>query len=167
MKTCVDCGRTEEVVKFKKKTIYSGGSAACVTCLGKRERKANPEKFRKLANRKRSENPDYAVLIDCRKSDKKNSRVGNDLNREFIRSLTANGCTYCGCKEGRMTLDRVDNEKAHMRNNVVAACLRCNYMRGSMPFEAWMHIVPSVRSAFDLGLFGAWRTVPLVKVNKL
>lgn len=29
-----------------------------------------------------------------------------------------------------------------------------------MPYPAWMHIVPAVKDARDLGLFGTWRSKP-------
>lgn len=61
-----------------------------------------------------------------------------------------------------MTLDRIDNTRAHLKDNVVPSCIRCNYIRGSMPYEAWMNIVPSIRQTKELGLFGTWRSRPMV-----
>jgi hypothetical protein len=40
-------------------------------------------------------------------------------------------------------------------------CIRCNYIRGSMPFAAWTLLVPAIRQAVEQGLFGTWRTKPL------
>lgn len=55
-------------------------------------------------------------------------------------------------------LDRIDNSKGHTKDNVRAACIRCNYMRGSMPFEAWEFLVPTIKEAVKRGLFGKWRS---------
>jgi len=100
------------------------------------------------------------LVTDSRSSDKKRGRPGNDLNRDFVAALIRQGCCYCGETEMRITLDRIDNSLAHTRANVLPACLRCNYMRGSMPYEAWLHLVPAVRQAREFGLFGAWRSQP-------
>jgi hypothetical protein len=82
------------------------------------------------------------------------------LDTEFIRNLISNGCQYCGETELRMTLDRIDNSIGHTRENVLPCCLRCNYIRGSMPFDAWMILVPAVRQAKEAQLFGTWRSIP-------
>lgn len=102
-----------------------------------------------------------AILQDCRASDKKKNLSGNDLTRQYIVSAIAVGCTYCGDTSIRMTLDRLDNDRAHTQDNVVPACIRCNYIRGSMPHAAWALLVPSVKEARELGLFGEWRSKPI------
>lgn len=66
-----------------------------------------------------------------------------------------------------MTLDRIDNDKAHTKENVVPACIRCNMIRGSMPYEAWINIAPSIKNTYELGLFGNWKTQPLNAKKKL
>lgn len=120
---------------------------------------------RKATQRQR--NPVTSMLKDCRSSDRKKGLEGNDLDRDFAEDLIRSGCHYCGDTQGRMTLDRIDNTKAHNRENVVASCLRCNYMRGSMPYKAWLHLVPTVREAHELGLFGDWQTVPFRLRHKI
>lgn len=55
-----------------------------------------------------------------------------------------------------MTMDRIDNSLGHLMSNVLPACIRCNYLRRDVPFEAWMVIVPSVKKAVEEGLFGTW-----------
>lgn len=57
-----------------------------------------------------------------------------------------------------MTVDRIDNNLAHTKSNVKPACVRCNHIRGSMPYQAWIYLVPIVRQAYELGLFGDWWT---------
>ena len=65
-------------------------------------------------------------------------------------------CSYCLDTEAKMTLDRIDNTIGHTQANVVPACLRCNVTRGSMPYEAWKVVSLGMKSARELGLFGAW-----------
>jgi hypothetical protein len=55
-----------------------------------------------------------------------------------------------------MTLDRIDNDKGHTEDNVVPACIRCNYTRRSMPYEAWLVVAKGMREARERGLFGEW-----------
>ncbi len=62
-----------------------------------------------------------------------------------------------------MTLDRIDNGFGHTKSNVVPACYRCNLIRGSMPYNAWLNIVDAIRQTYELGLFGDWRKEPIAK----
>ena len=72
-----------------------------------------------------------------------------------------NKCCYCLSDKLKLTLDRIDNEKAHESNNVHVACIRCNYLRGNMPYEAWTCLLPGLRLAEEKGLFGMWRSKPI------
>jgi len=96
------------------------------------------------------------VLTDCRRSDRKKNR-DNDLTLEVVRELLANPCSYCEETSLRMTLDRKDNSIGHVVHNVVPSCIRCNLARGSMPYEAWLCLVPGVKQALREGLFGHWQ----------
>lgn len=95
------------------------------------------------------------ILEDSRKSDRRKG-FKNDLDNEFIKETISCGCSYCGTTELRMTLDRIDNDKGHLKSNVVPSCIRCNYIRRNMPYQAWMWIVPSIRSAVLHGLLDGW-----------
>lgn len=108
---------------------------------------------------RRGEPEAYArfILYDSRRNDKKRG-YANDLSiPTIIKLLSLGECTYCGDTKTKLTLDRVDNTKGHTVDNVNVACARCNIMRGNMPYDAWTHLVPSVRSAFETGLFGDWK----------
>lgn len=98
------------------------------------------------------------ILKDARGADRKRGR-SNDLDLDFVRFLIRKGCIYCGDTAGRMSLDRIDNQQGHTKNNVNPACLRCNFIRRDMPYQAWLCIVPAVRKAFKRGLFGKWSEV--------
>lgn len=141
--------------------MRNGRRATCHTCHARHLRASNPTRMNALQRDKRQRLRASAVLSDCRSSDRKNGRVGNDLTREVVAALIDQPCSYCATNELKMTLDRIDNGLAHTITNVRPACIRCNFMRGSMPYEAWLHIVPAVRSAAQQGLFGDWRSMPL------
>ena len=95
------------------------------------------------------------ILTDARNSDKKHGR-DNDLDKEWIREVVSAGCFYCGETSLRMTLDRIDNSVGHIKSNLHPACLRCNYLRRDMPFEAWMMLAPAIKTAREAGLFHGW-----------
>lgn len=108
-------------------------------------------------SRMRAEGIDVArfILRDARRSDTLRGRTC-DLTKEQIEMLIAGGCRYCGETELRMTLDRIDNAKGHTSENVVAACIRCNYARRDMPYEAWLCLIAGLKRARELGLFKGW-----------
>jgi hypothetical protein len=100
------------------------------------------------------------ILHDTRSSDRKRGFRGNDLDLAFVQQLVRNGCAYCGTTALRIALDRIDNDQPHNKSNVTACCFRCNYIRNSMPYAAWLHLAPAIRSAYEKGLFGDWRSKP-------
>jgi hypothetical protein len=157
---CNKCNVEKPIRSFKKS--QSGyRSRVCRACINAHEYKENPDRFKIEAAKSRKNRPANCILKDCRSSDRKRNRGPNDLDLEFIKITIANGCQYCGDVDIRITLDRIDNELPHNKSNVVPCCIRCNYLRGSMPYIAWMYIVPSVKKARELGLFGVWRSKPL------
>ena len=79
-----------------------------------------------------------------------------DLTKGQIEALIAGGCRYCGETGLRMTLDRVDNAKGHTADNIVPACIRCNYARRDMPYEAWLCLAEGMKRARELKLFNGW-----------
>lgn len=92
----------------------------------------------------------------ARFKNKKRGWTGFDLDRDFVKDLIQNGCKYCEAKNIQMSLDRIDNNKGYTRDNVNPSCIRCNHIRGSMPYEAWREIYPSIRRAYELGLLSDW-----------
>lgn len=117
-------------------------------------------KAKQRSNRKRK--PLAYMLYDLRNSDKRNGRSICDLNLTDLKGLLESStCSYCEDAVIKMTLDRLDNTKGHTKDNVVAACLRCNLLRGDMPYEAWQVLIPTVREVAKLGLFGSWRSSPI------
>jgi hypothetical protein len=178
-KVCIVCGDLKMEIDFPIHHYDEGGNAirrnqcnVCrmkVTCgaFMKRRQDNTPTKdgvlTRDLDNarkRARRQNPikrSRFILEDSRKSDKKKGRE-NNLTKEFIEELISNGCSYCGENKIMICLDRIDNSMGHIKDNVVAACVRCNYIRNSMPYEAWLHIVPLIKDAHIKGLFNNWKT---------
>lgn len=172
LKLCRACKQEKSVAEFRKN---SDGQYRCYcrTCFnlkasGYRKTRwaSNPKQKEATAERqlakhreaRKSSDPNVIakyILQDAKKIDKRKGRV-TDLDLDFVTSLISQPCSYCKGSELRMTLDRIDNDVGHIRNNVVSACIRCNLARGAMPYEAWLCLVPGLQRARELGLFGDW-----------
>lgn len=164
MKVCSNCNIEKSFSEFYKRGKYY--RVYCKDChnrksviLNKISRKTPHRKM--ITNKKRRDDrKDPAKLAqiivrDCKNSDKKHNRQ-NDLTKEFVNNLISNGCSYCGEIQLRMTVDRIDNNIGHITTNVVPACIRCNYSRRDMPYEAWCCLVSGLKEAREKGLFGEW-----------
>jgi hypothetical protein len=62
-----------------------------------------------------------------------------------------------------MSLDRIDNSKGHTMDNVLPACLRCNFMRADIPYVVWVKFIPALQEAERNGDFGDWFPKSAVK----
>ena len=97
----------------------------------------------------------YWVLRSANNGDRR-AGFKNNLTLQTVERLIINGCAYCGETGLKMSLDRVDNSKGHTINNVVPACIRCNFTRGRMPYRAWCVVATAMKAARELGFFGEW-----------
>lgn len=109
---------------------------------------------RRRARKSRTNRARY-VFEDSRKRDFRRRREFG-LTREFVAEALNQPCLYCGDTANLMTLDRIDNNVGHTDANCVPACLRCNLLRGDMPYEAWLLVAVKVREVREMGLFGDW-----------
>lgn len=118
-------------------------------------------RLRKVERRLDADKRAAIVLEDCKYSDRKKGRVF-DLSLETVSEMLDKPCFYCEDSGAEcMTLDRVDNSLGHVEGNVVQACYRCNFTRGSMPFQAWLHLREGMKSARLAGAFQDWRSKPI------
>jgi hypothetical protein len=101
------------------------------------------------------DNRDRYMLNNCRRGDRENG-LATVITREDLRHLMVQACHYCGQNDGKVGVDRVDNSRGHSLENCVPCCIRCNCLKRDMPTVAWQFLVPYVKQAHDLGLFGEW-----------
>jgi hypothetical protein len=158
-KVCKVCLRELELSRFKhvRSGVRRGTCKRCKRRMSPDSAKRQREwdSARQRAKRADPENLAKVVLGDSKKSDRKRG-FENDLTLEFVKKALSSGCDYCGERTLRMTLDRIDNAVGHILTNVRPACIRCNYARGSMPYDAWLCLVPGMIAARRLGVFGRW-----------
>ncbi len=165
---CKHCGLGEPEVEFyiKKQGERYYRRFICLGCdtiykkkYPSSEAAAKRENAKKAARGRLSRRDETLrclfILRDSKRADKTKGRE-NDLDREFIRKLIDEGCAYCADHDGRMTLDRIDNTLGHLKSNVAASCMRCNYFRRDMPHAAWMMVAPKIRQARLIGLLEGW-----------
>ena len=173
MKKCKDCKIEQPIECFRKHSADSKYRRSyCNQCHNKRcsatrakrvERSAPSEIARSNRIRERNKQrrllPEFRasfIVEDSRKSDRKKG-LENDLTIDYVESLIAERiCCYCGETNLQITLDRFDNNIGHIAGNVAPACVRCNLLRGSMPFAAWRNMINVVRETREKGLFGDW-----------
>lgn len=162
--TCRVCNQDKSVGQFR---AHRKGSdrrrTVCKSCsrlVGSKERRRESKKASGKRRRANADNRAKFLIIDCRTGDKKRGLVGN-LDEAFVREALAQPCSYCCGSNLQMTLDRIDNAVGHMKDNVVPACIRCNIIRGSMPYAAWLEVAKAIRRVTELGLLDGWRERPL------
>jgi len=164
MNTCLKCGLFKSIHDFHTKNI-------CLSCYKIRKSTYNSKRYAENLDFRKSKNDDSSrreredrssdirrdkyIVFDSRKIDKKKNRE-NDIDRPFVSELISKPCFYCEDTETKMTLDRINNTIGHIKTNVVQCCVRCNYTRGQMPYDAWIIVSKGMKEARISGLFGNW-----------
>ena len=93
------------------------------------------------------------------KRDAKRRNNEFDLSKEDVEKLVQRPCYYCGiqpkqiCGKGKGSIiyngiDRVDNDKGYLKDNVVTCCKHCNYAKQTMPPERFYGFVRKVYKHF-------------------
>ncbi len=154
-RTCRACKQTKPLTSFAKASKDPRYRRwKCNACRGKEDYERHGSKRRKYSREYRKRSPARAIVIDTRRSDKRRG-LENDLDLSFVEVALVQECFYCG-ETTHITLDRIDNRQGHLKANVLSACIRCNYTRKDMPYEAWLVVAKGMREAREDGLFGSW-----------
>lgn len=147
MKICIRCNEKKTDGAFGK--MRNGKrTPTCMKCY-------RGENYNEKIKLLRKKLPEKFIVEDSKRSDKKKC-FKNDLDVNFVKSLISLPCSYCGETKLRMTLDRIDNAIGHLKSNVVQACIRCNYTRRDMPYEAWLFLINGMKMARQAGVFNEW-----------
>jgi len=73
-----------------------------------------------------------------------------DLTTEEIMQLVALPCHYCLTTTTPRGLDRIDNDLAHVKGNVLPCCPPCNYARGHrLTVDEMMIVGAAIRKVLD------------------
>jgi hypothetical protein len=145
-RVCECCGDKKLIIKFKfiEQKYYSKKCKICSRASGRKKYLTDKE------------NNYHSILFSSyKKEDRKKNREFN-LTKEFIKDTISKGCQYCEATK-QVGLDRIDNTIGHIVNNVIPCCRRCNVIRGTMPYETWLHFVPTLKFINKNNLFGDWQ----------
>lgn len=93
------------------------------------------------------------------KSRSKKRKIIFSLSFDTFVSLTSQNCYYCGAKPSNTTIneagngdyvnngiDKVDNDKGYVENNVVPCCKICNYAKNTMDLEEFYKWIINIHS---------------------
>lgn len=135
-----------------KRKVGVSKRKACIECRRQRAAawsKANPEKTRASAAAWRARNPNHRTRLDpvkvswhvYRNNAHKRS-LQFALSRPHFEDLISDNCFYCGTPPATVNgVDRVDNARGYVEDNVVTACARCNSAKldsTRTEFEDWL-----------------------------
>lgn len=109
----------------------------------------------KVTREYHQKNREYSTFNNSNRTSKRLNRQTN-ITLEFVREIIGKPCNYCGDSKGKIGIDRFDNSIGYMMDNCVPCCIRCNVLKSDMPVEAWMSLVPNIKSTFEQGLFKDW-----------
>ena len=130
------------------KHLYKTGLRKCYSC--KQILKLNVENFnksnkehkngfrdecRKCSKKRKKKLPSYKNRNEPFKKYKFNSRkIEFLLKKEQVYKLIKSPCYYCK-KQPPNGIDRLNNNKGYIENNVVPCCKTCNFMKSNHSFE--------------------------------
>ena len=133
-----DCGNKTAV---RGSDLRSGHTKGCGCMKGKNRRLAKGEAA-------------FNALFGNRKRDAKRRGLEWRLTKEQVHRLSKQNCHYCGAEPSQSFvmshingeyvyngLDRVDNTKGYVIDNVVPCCFNCNYSKGTRTaseYKAWI-----------------------------
>lgn len=153
---CKKCKKIKPLVQFSHANQkYKTRRHVCNACRDYRDYESTKNRISRQRKERRQIHPVPFIYADTRKYDKRNG-LQNDLTHEFIAEQIAKPCVYCGETDLKITLDRIDNTAGHTQDNVLPACIRCNYTRKNMPYAAWLVVASAMKEARELGLFQDW-----------
>lgn len=75
--------------------------------------------------------------------------IAYELTREQLMSLWQKPCVYCGGEIVTVGVDRVDNTKGYVMENVVPCCATCNSMKSSMELVDFVRRCATIAARMD------------------
>lgn len=168
---CLDCGRTlTDEIRAKGK--HDKPLRRCVTCYEKllKQESERPERER---NFKAEAFTNKHVIWNHYVKGAKKRGIHFALSKTLFESLIVKPCFYCDDKkEGEVHgIDRVDNQKGYIEENVVPCCETCNVLKGSQHPQEFIdkmqaiHIYQTIKQAISSELVEKWSTTYLSKTT--
>ena len=132
-----DCGKIKVINKV---SLLSGGTQSCGCLILESNR-----------SRHKEITPINKLFKNYQNSAKIRKHVFN-LTFEEFKKLTSSDCYYCNRKPAQIKksdyfnytyngLDRIDNAKGYVLDNVVPCCKHCNYAKKGMSTEKFYNLI--------------------------
>ena len=128
---CLDCGATFSKDIQRAKGKHDRQLRRCMLCYEKIQ-KNEIARVRVLRNYKVESFTNKHVIWNHYVRGAKSRGIHFALSKTRFNELIVQTCFYCGySKEGEVNgIDRVDNNKGYMEENVVTCCQLCNFAKG-------------------------------------
>lgn len=103
----------------------------------------NPEKFHKY-NEKRKQNIEYKLYYY--KNRAKEKSYSWEITDEYAFELFSEPCFYCNefNEYGINGIDRVDNNKGYIDDNIVSCCMECNMIKCDMEIDTFLQKIEHI-----------------------
>lgn len=149
-----DCGNK----KIINNANFKNGNTKSCGCLQK-------EVIRKLGKKQKLPKSVAACnyVIDHHKNNAKRRNIEQALTDEQIIALHKENCYYCGASPSNTSspmgcngsytysgIDRIDNDKGYMIDNVVPCCAVCNRAKGTKTYDEFMNWLNQIHSHLSL-----------------
>mgnify|MGYP001595998668 CR=1 FL=1 len=96
------------------------------------------------ASQRRYRSKSAKAMFYLYKGSAKNRRIVFDISEEFFKEMIQKDCVYCGHKSERNGLDRIDNKKGYVEDNLSPCCFRCNQMKGKLTVDEFLNHIMEI-----------------------
>ena len=86
----------------------------------------------------------------CKEGAEKRGHSFELSHKDFLEVAWDKSCIYCGANNSNYGIDRVDNSKGYIRDNVVPCCIDCNRMKRKMSVVEWFAHMRKILNRADL-----------------
>lgn len=148
--------KNEEKLKLWDKKYYQKNKKR-ISLRSKEFYKKNKEKLDLKHKEWRQKNKEWEIkynkLPHCkyrtyRANAKQRNREFNLTYKEFL-SFWQKPCHYCGDKIETIGLDRIDNKKGYVLDNIISCCAKCNYMKRDLSKEEFIKLCQKIYYNFS------------------
>jgi hypothetical protein len=163
---CLDCGRTlTEEIRAKGK--HEKHLRRCVPCYTKLQAQESKRPKRERNYKAEACTNKHVIWNHYVKGAKKRG-IDFLLSKTLFQELIVKPCFYCNHqKAGEVNgLDRIDNQKGYMEENVVPCCETCNVLKGSQHPQEFIdkmqaiHLYQTKQQPISPELLEKWITYP-------
>ena len=142
---CDVCGSLHSVKAFtvfgrENSQFNKNGHTYCYRCSNKNRSGVNNPRYKHGNNR----------FCEYRNNAKKR-KIDFSLTVEQFADLTGQECHYCGgysseweAKSRGNGIDRKDSSRGYFEGNCVPCCSKCNFVKNSMPYDAFVKYVTRI-----------------------